>query len=288
MAELHTAPANLSELGRLQRLGRKLDSWEVLLENHGRSAGVSDRDLQRRRKRVSDLRQRWELLQMRLQTSEASEGYRSSGGLPPLDLCSHEEQILCEQYLDAQYKINQQLVLQLEKIMRWVDQATQGQKPGWRTKMRLAKIRRYLVELDDERQRLDPHRAKQSYNWEKLADGLLLYRDPHVEVSDTRLAFEKVVRLTSQVAALQNQIHELQSKTQRMEQWLKQAHKRLKGTRPPAPPLAEDLRLIAHKIDLLGLEDLNRSKSRIALARRYLEKYLDREAPISLDEEDEL
>lgn len=285
MAELETAPANLSELGRLQRLGRKLDSWEVLLESHSRSPGLSEKDLQRRRKRLEDLRQRWEVLRLRLESSSLNET-EGSVQLPPLDLCSPEERVLCEQYLDAQYKISEQLRLQLEKVLRWVDQAAQGQKPGWRAKVRLAKIRRFLLELDEERQRLDPHRARQSHHWEKLADRLLLYRDPHAEVADTRLAFEKVVRLTNQVASLQNQIHELQHKTQRMEQWLKQAHKRLRSQRAPSPPLAEDLRLITHKIDLLGLEDLNRSKSRIALARRYLEKFLDKEAPI--DEEDEL
>lgn len=284
MAELETAPANLSELGRLQRLGRKLDSWEVLLESHSRSPGVAEKDLQRRRKRLMDLRQRWEVLRLRLETTSLGDT-GSSVELPPLDLCSPEERVLCEQYLEAQYKINEQLRLQLEKVLHWVDQATKGQKPGWRAKMRLAKIRRFLVEIEEERQRLDPHRAKQTHNWERLADRLLLYRDPHAEVADTRLAFEKVVRLTNQVASLQDQIHDLQHKTHRMEHWLKQAHKRLRSLRPPTPPLAEDLRLVTHKIDLLGLEDLNRSKSRIALARRYLEKYLSKEAPI--EEEDE-
>ncbi len=286
MAELPIAPGTLPEVGRLQRLSRKLDSWEILLESESRIPGVSERDLLKRRKRLHELRQRFEILRLQLE-APGMQGSSAPAQLPPLDLCSPEERQLCEQYLDAQTKISQHLRDQLARVMQWVDHAATGQKKGWRAKMRLTKIRRYLVDLEQERQRLDPHRAKQSHNWETVADRLLLYRDRSAEVSDARLAFEKIVRLTNNVAQLQTQVHQLQNKTNRMDIWLKQAHKRLKGQKPPLPPLAEDIRLVTHKIDLLGLEDLSRSRSRISLARKYLEKYLQREGADGLGEEDQ-
>lgn len=284
MAELQTAQGSLPDAGRLQRLGRKLDSWEILLDTESRFSGIPERELLKRRKRLHELRQRYEILRLQLDHPAHQDGALPTQ-MPPLDLCSNEERQLCEQYLDAQLKITQHLRDQLIKVMQWVDEASTGQKNGWRAKSRLAKIRRYLVELDQERQRLDPHRARQSHNWEMVADRMLLYRDQNADVSDARLAFEKIVRLTNNVAKLQAQIHHLQNKTSRMENWLKHAHKRLKAQKAPAPPLTEDLRLITQKIDVLGLEDLNRSKSRIGLARKYLEKYLDREAPLGDDEE---
>lgn len=276
MAELQAAQGALPEVGRLQRLGRKLDSWEILLESESRFSGIPEREVAKRRKRLLELRQRFEILRLQIESPPIQDG-TIPAQLPPLDLCSGEERQLCEQYLDAQLKISQHLREQLLRVMQWVDQAATGQKNSWRAKMRLSKIRRYLMDLDQERQSLDPHRAKQTHNWEILADRLLLYRDRNAEVSDARLAFEKIVRLTNNVAKLQSQVHQLQNRTSRMDNWLKQAHRQLKGQKAPLPPLAEDLRLVTQKIDILGLEDLNRSKSRINLARRYLEKYLQRE-----------
>jgi hypothetical protein len=197
--------------------------------------------------------------------------------LPPLDLCTGDEHILCDQYLDAQLKISEHLCEQLTKVHRWVEEATAAGKSSWRMKLRLTKIRRYLSDLEQERQALEPHRVRQLQNWEKLVDKMLLYRDQFQEVGDTRLAFEKIVRLTDSVSSLQEKVHTLQNKIQKMDAWLKQAARRLMQSKLPPPPLAEDLRMAAMKIDGLGLEDLHRSKSRLALARKYLEKYLSRQ-----------
>lgn len=266
----HTSAASDAE--RLRRLFQKLDSWEVLLE----SPGAQDRDWQRRRKRLHDLRQRLELLRLRMEAPTVLEQGQTFQ-LPPLDICTSDEHTLCDQYLEAQLKISQHLCEQLVKVNRWVDEASAAGKNSWRMKLRLTKIRRYLSDLDQERQTLEPHRVRQLQNWEKLADKMLLYRDQQQhDIGDTRLAFEKIVRLTDSVAALQQKVHNSQNKIQRMEAWLKQAARRLMQSKIPAPPLAEDLRMTAQKIDGLGLEDLHRSKSRLSLARKYLEKYLSR------------
>lgn len=265
----HTSAASDAE--RLRRLFHKLDSWEILLE----SPGAQDKDHQRRRKRLHDLRQRLELVRLRLEAPTVLEQGKSYQ-LPPLDICTSDEHVLCDQYLEAQLKISQHLCEQLTKVNRWVDDASSAGKSSWRMKLRLTKIRRYLSDLEQERQALEPHRVRQLQNWEKLVDKMLLFRDQFQEVGDTRLAFEKIVRLTDNVASLQQKVHALQSKVQRMEAWLKQAARRLIQSKTPPPPLAEDLRMAAAKIDGLGLEDLHRSKSRLALARKYLEKYLSR------------
>ncbi|MDQ3235000.1 MAG: hypothetical protein M3Q07_24595, partial [Pseudobdellovibrionaceae bacterium] len=265
----HTSAASDAE--RLRRLFQKLDSWEVLLE----SKGAQDRDWQKRRKRLHDLRQRLELLRLRTEAPTVLEQGQTYQ-LPPLDICTSDEHILCDQYLEAQLKISQHLNEQLTKVKRWVEEASAAGKNSWRMKLRLTKIRRYLGDLDQERQTLEPHRIRQLQNWEKFADKMLLYRDQYQEMGDTRLAFEKIVRLTDSVEALQQKVHASQNKIQRMEAWLKQATRRLLQTKSPLPPLAEDLRMAAQKIDGLGLEDLHRSKSRLALARKYLEKYLSR------------
>ncbi|HYX39756.1 MAG TPA: hypothetical protein VE954_42215 [Oligoflexus sp.] len=265
----HTSAASDAE--RLRRLFQKLDSWEVLLE----SKGAQDRDWQKRRKRLHNLRQRLELLRLRTEAPTVLEQGQTYQ-LPPLDICTSDEHILCDQYLEAQLKISQHLNEQLTKVKRWVEEASAAGKNSWRMKLRLTKIRRYLGDLDQERQTLEPHRIRQLQNWEKFADKMLLYRDQYQEMGDTRLAFEKIVRLTDSVEALQQKVHASQNKIQRMEAWLKQATRRLLQTKSPLPPLAEDLRMAAQKIDGLGLEDLHRSKSRLALARKYLEKYLSR------------
>lgn len=265
----HTSAASDAE--RLRRLFHKLDSWEVLLE----SPGAQDKDYQRRRKRLHDLRQRLELVRLRLEAPTILEQGKSFQ-LPPLDICTSDEHTLCDQYLEAQLKISQHLCEQLTKVNRWVDDASAAGKSSWRMKLRLTKIRRYLSDLEQERHALEPHRVRQLQNWEKLVDKMLLFRDQFQEVGDTRLAFEKIVRLTDNVSSLQQKVHALQTKIQRMEAWLKQASRRLIQSKTPPPPLAEDLRMAAVKIDGLGLEDLHRSKSRLALARKYLEKYLSR------------
>ncbi len=265
----HTSAASDAE--RLRRLFHKLDSWEILLE----SPGAQDKDHQRRRKRLHDLRQRLELVRLRLEAPTVLEQGKSLQ-LPPLDICTSDEHVLCDQYLEAQLKISQHLCEQLTKVHRWVDDASSAGKSSWRMKLRLTKIRRYLSDLEQERQALEPHRVRQLQNWEKLVDKMLLFRDQFQEVGDTRLAFEKIVRLTDNVASLQQKVHALQTKVQRMDAWLKQASRKLIQSKTPPPPLAEDLRMAAVKIDGLGLEDLHRSKSRLSLARKYLEKYLSR------------
>ncbi|WP_141731202.1 hypothetical protein [Oligoflexus tunisiensis] len=265
----HTSAASDAE--RLRRLFHKLDSWEVLLE----SPGAQDKDWQRRRKRLHDLRQRLELVRLRMEAPTILEQGKTFQ-LPPLDICTGDEHILCDQYLEAQLRISQHLCEQLAKVNRWVGEAAAAGKGSWRMKLRLTKIRRYLSDLDQERQTLEPHRIRQLQNWDNFADRMLLYRDQYQEAGDTRLAFEKIVRLTDSVASLQQKVHVSQTKIQRMEAWLKQAARRLLQSKTPPAPLAEDLRMAAQKIDGLGLEDLHRSKSRLALARKYLEKYLSR------------
>jgi hypothetical protein len=266
----HTSAASDAE--RLRRLFHKLDSWEVLLE----SPGAQDKDWQSRRKRLHDLRQRLELVRLRLEAPTFLEQGKSFQ-LPPLDLCTSDEHLLCDQYLDAQLKISEHLCEQLTKVHRWVEDATAAGKSSWRMKLRLTRIRRYLNDLEQERQALEPHRVRQLQNWDRLVEKMLLYRDQFQDVGDTRLAFEKIVRLTDSVAGLQEKVHALQGKIQKMDAWLKQAARRLMQSKLPPPPLAEDLRMAAMKIDGLGLEDLHRSKSRLALARKYLEKYLSRQ-----------
>jgi len=275
----HTSAASDAE--RFRRLFQKLDSWEVLLE----SRGAQDKDWQKRRKRLHDLRQRLELLRLRMAAPTVLEQGKTFQ-LPPLDICTSDEHTLCDQYLEAQLKISQHLCQQLTQVNDWVDDASAAGKSSWRMKLRLTKIRRYLSDLDQERQTLEPHRIRQLQNWEKLAEKMLLYRDQHQEMGDTRLAFEKIVRLTDSVAALQQKVHASQTKVQRMEAWLKQAARRLMQSKTPSPPLAEDLRMAAQKIDGLGLEDLHRSKSRLALARKYLEKYLSRTPNLPSVEDD--
>ena len=245
----HTSAASDAE--RLRRLFHKLDSWEVLLE----SPGAQDKDWQRRRKRLHDLRQRLELVRLRLEAPTVLEQGKSFQ-LPPLDICTSDEHILCDQYLEAQLKISQHLCEQLTKVNRWVGDASVAGKSSWRMKLRLTKIRRYLSDLDQERQALEPHRVRQLQNWDKLVDKMLLYRDQFQEAGDTHLAFEKIVRLTDSVSGLQHKVHTLQTKIQRMDAWLKQAARRLIQSKTPPPPLAEDLRMAALKIDGLGLEDL--------------------------------
>jgi hypothetical protein len=265
----HTSAASDAE--RLRRLFHKLDSWEVLLE----SPGAQDQVWQRRRKRLHDLRQRLELVRLRLEAPTVLEQGKAFP-LPPLDICTSDEHTLCDQYLEAQLKISQHLCDQLTKVNQWVEEASAAGKSSWRMKLRLTKIRRYLSDLEQERQALEPHRVRQLQNWEKLVDKMLLYRNQYQETGDTQLAFEKIVRLTDSVSGLQHKVHALQTKIQRMDAWLKQAARRLMQSKTPPPPLAEDLRMAAVKIDGLGLEDLHRSKSRLALARKYLEKYLSR------------
>jgi hypothetical protein len=275
----HTSAASDAE--RVRRLFHKLDSWEVLLE----SPGAQDKDWQRRRRRLEDLRQRLELVRLRLEAPKILEQGKSFQ-LPPLDICTSDEHTLCDQYLEAQLKISQHLCEQFTRVNRWVDDATAAGKSSWRMKLRLTKIRRYLSDLDQERQALEPHRLRQLQNWEKLVDKMLLYRDQFQDTNDTHLAFEKIVRLTDSVSGLQEKVHTLQNKIQRMDAWLKQAARRLTQSKTPAPPLAEDLRMAAMKIDGLGLEDLHRSKSRLALARKYLEKYLSRTPDLPSVEDD--
>ncbi|MCX6129657.1 MAG: hypothetical protein NTX25_11405, partial [Proteobacteria bacterium] len=130
-------------------------------------------------------------------------------------------------------------------------------------------------------------RTKQLQNWKKITDRFLLIRGLQNEANDPRLAFSKIVQLTDAVGTLQQSVHTLQGKTQRMNAWLKQANKRLLLHRPIASPLAEDLRRTAQKLDSLGLEDLHRSKSRLALARKYLEKYLSRAQFLASAQEDQ-
>ncbi len=273
MAGFRPGPQAAPDSERLRRLLRKLDSWEILLESPSPATSMQDRDWQKRRKRMQDMRRRLELVRLRLEAPAILEQGQNFQ-LPPLELCSTDEHTLCDQYLEAQHKISQHLCDQLNRVTRWVDDASLAGKGSWRMKLQLTKIRRYLSDLDQERQRLEPHRLRQVQNWEKLADRMLFYRDQNHDTGETRLAFEKIVRLTDSVAHLQEKVHSSQSKIQRMETWLKQASRRLVQQKSPAPPLAEDLRLAAQKIDGLGLEDLHRSKSRLALARKYLEKYL--------------
>jgi hypothetical protein len=275
----HTSAATDAE--RFRRLFQKLDSWEILLE----SRDAQDKDWQKRRKRLHDLRQRLELLRVRMEGPMILEQGQTFQ-LPSLDICTSDEHRLCDQYLEAQLKISQHLSQQLSKVNGWIDDASSAGKSSWRMKLHLTKIRRYLSELDQERQTLEPHRIRQLQNWDKLADKMLLYRDQHQEMADTRLAFEKIVRLTDSVATLQQKVHASQTKIQRMEAWLKQAARRLMQSKMPPPPLAEDLRMAAQKIDGLGLEDLHRSKSRLALARKYLEKCLSRTPELPSVEDD--
>jgi hypothetical protein len=275
----HTSAATDAE--RVRRLFHKLDSWEVLLE----SPGAQDMVWQRRRKRLQDLRQRLELVRLRLEAPKALE-HGKSFQLPPLAICTSDEHNLCDQYLDAQLKISQHLREQFTKVNRWVDEASAAGKSSWRMKLRLTKIRRYLGDLEGERQTLEPHRVRQLQNWEKLVDKMLLYRDQFQDAGDTHLAFEKIVRLTDSVTGLQEKVHTLQTKIQKMDAWLKQAARRMLQSKTPSPPLAEDLRMAAVKIDGLGLEDLHRSKSRLALARKYLEKYLSRTPDLPSVEDD--
>jgi len=273
MAGFRPGPQAAPDAERLRRLLRKLDSWEILLESPNPAASMQDRDWQKRRKRLQDMRRRLELVRLRLEAPAVLEQGQNFQ-LPPLELCSTDEHMLCDQYLEAQLKISQHLCDQLNRVIRWVDESSLAGKSSWRMKLQLTKIRRYLSDLDQERQSLEPHRLRQVQNWEKLADKMLFYRDQNSDAGDTRLAFEKIVRLTDSVAHLQEKVHSSQNKIQRMETWLKQASRRLIQQKSPSPPLAEDLRLAAQKIDGLGLEDLHRSKSRLALARKYLEKYL--------------
>ena len=273
MAGFRPGPQAAPDAERLRRLLRKLDSWEILLESPNPAASMQDRDWQKRRKRLQDMRRRLELVRLRLEAPAVLEQGQNFQ-LPPLELCSTDEHMLCDQYLEAQLKISQHLCDQLNRVIRWVDKSSLAGKSSWRMKLQLTKIRRYLSDLDQERQSLEPHRLRQVQNWEKLADKMLFYRDQNSDAGDTRLAFEKIVRLTDSVAHLQEKVHSSQNKIQRMETWLKQASRRLIQQKSPSPPLAEDLRLAAQKIDGLGLEDLHRSKSRLALARKYLEKYL--------------
>lgn len=263
----HTSAASIAE--RLQRLFQKLESWEALLEPRG----TLDKDWQRRRQKLDELRQRLSSLRLRMAAPAFLEQSQNLQ-VPPLNICTTDEHLLYDQYLDAQLGINQQLCEQLSKVTRWVDEAMAASKSSWSMKLRLTKIRHDLSNLDHERQALEPHQIQQQLNWEKLADKFLLYSDQHSGMEDSRIVFEKVVRLTDSVKSLQQQVHASQNKVGRMEHWLKQATSRLTQVRAPTPPLAEDLRLAAQKVDTLGLEDLYRSKSRLAHAREYLENYL--------------
>ncbi len=285
MAGFRPHPQAAPDVERMRRLSRKLDSWEILMESPNSSGPIQDKDWQKRRKKLQELRQRLEMVRLRMEAPAILEQGQTFQ-LPPLELCTSDEHMLCDQYLEAQLKISQHLCEQLSKVNHWVDEASLAGKNSWRMKLRLTKIRRYLSDLDQERQSLEPHRIRQLQNWEKMADKMLIYRDRQSETGDTRLAFEKIVRLTDSVGSLQQNVHNLQTKVQKMDAWLKQATRRLTQQKSSPPPLAEDLRLAAQKIDGLGLEDLHRSKSRLALARKYLEKYLSRIDDLPAIEED--
>jgi chromosome segregation ATPase len=273
MADLKPMSTGAIDLNRLERLGAEFDSWNALLESEGRVSGATAADIQQRKKRLTALQIRYDRL--RLSASETpSLDHSLASELPQLGLCTEDERELCEQYLDARLKILSHMRENLAKVMTWVDQAASLQKAGWRVKWRLSRIRRYVNQLELERQRLEPHLMLQNHNWKKIADCLLFYRAPYAEASNRRFAFESIIRLSHRIDQLQKHVQHLQGKTNRMEQWLKQAARRLQSLKPGEPPLADDMRLITQKIDQIGFEDLRRSRSRLAVARRYLEAYL--------------
>ena len=103
---------------------------------------------------------------------------------------------------------------------------------------------------------------------------MLIYRDQANERGDAKLAFEKISKLTLSHNTLLRQNQAMKCQIQKMESWLLHTQNSLEKSPKIRSPLAEDLHLIAKKIDAFGVEDLYRSKSRIVTARKYLEQYL--------------
>ena len=274
MAEHNQLPSP-PELRKLEALGQRLASWEVFVDNAGSEGSLNQQELPILHYHLALMRQRFEHARMRwLPLDQKISPFDDGIGLPPLPLCHREELLLVYQYLEARYRLTLLLEERSAEVQQAIDEGLERRQSGWRIKWRVSRLRKDLDELEAEKRSFDLHRNNAAHAWDLMSKCLMAFHDLSYDQVSTRMVFERLIDLCHRVSTLQAELSGLDKKTKAMSAWLDKAEASLSPGSQAHGPLAEDIRIFTMRIDFMGLEDLSRSRARLALARKYVESYL--------------